>query len=158
MEENFLKVRQSKKIFIAACIAAAIFECVVIGLTILFAVRLMIGSLVMMKEKSIYIMCMLIGIIFSFVIATIWVYVLMVYNTQIDIYSDSKLVRKRRDKIVFELPYENIISIRQGYELIFFCLKSGIVKTNGKKGPRNFVEHYSASDIMRIRQLIGARN
>lgn len=85
-------------------------------------------------------------------------HILVVYKKQVDIYTPEKLIRKRGDKIIFELPYDNVISIKEGaFDLLAMQLKSHIIEANGKKGTRNFFEHYSRIDISRIKKIISEK-
>lgn len=83
-----------------------------------------------------------------------FVFVMYTYKKQVDIYTSEKIIRKRKNKILFELPYNNIVTVREGFESVFMVLKTHITEANGKKGTRNFYAHYSRADISRIKSMI----
>ena len=94
------------------------------------------------------------GLSFILIITVMFVWLIYVYKKQIDIFDEEKLIRKRGKKIIFELPYSNIVEVREGYETLFMILKTHIIQANGKKGVRNLLSRYSRADISRIKRMI----
>ena len=156
MSDHNLEVRQSKTMTVLACISAVILVCVFTALTVFFIVKLTTEHNLTFDDNVTFIFSAVTFAIFAAIIGIILGYILHTYKYQVDIYTDNTLIRKKKDKIIFELPYENIVSVRKGWNLIAFMLKSPIVRKDGKKGPRNFFEHYSEADIIRIMQIVGS--
>lgn len=154
MDNVIIEVKQSKGMFIAACIACSLFEIIWGGMLIFVIASIENGRPVTNDDYFgyIYMLCFFCILFIAFVF--ILIYIIYRYRLQKDIYTQEKMYRKMADKIIFEIPYSQIETIREGYCLIFFVLKKGIVKTNGKKGPRNFLEHYSNKDISKIERMI----
>ncbi len=153
MFENNLEVKQSKKIVILGCCSAGIFVALFLGLFIFFSIKLF-DAPTTSDELIVSIINLTFCVTFTIVVLIILIYIIYTYICQTDIYTGTKMYRKKGDKIIFELPYEQILSIREGYCSLFFVLQNGIIKSNGKKGPRNFYEHYSRADIHRIKHII----
>lgn len=153
-----LEVRQSKKIFIIAVISVIIFELIWLSLIIfatLWLTKIMDYG-VNDTSLDLLVLCFAIALFLSFV--SVLIYLTYVYKKQVDIYSDDKMYRKRGDKIIFEIPYGNIIDIKQGFDSVFFILKTSIKRLDGKEAPRNFYEHYAKKDIDKIIKLISNYN
>lgn len=157
MPDNSYEVKQSKKMIIIACISAGIFELLFLGLGIYFICCFNREKLTY-DEKVLYILNIIIFIIFAIIIAVIFITILHTFFFQLDVYLENKLIRKKGGKIIFEISYKDITSIKQGYDSLFMVLKEPIVKINGKKGPRNFYEHYSEKDIKMIKRIIADSN
>ena len=152
MTEKKFEAKQSKKMVVIACCSAGIFVALFLALLIFFLIKL--PEIATQDERTAYILCIIIFAAFIGVILIILIYLICIYNKQVDIYKTDRIVRQLNGKVVFEVPYANIESIREGYDSLFIILKTPIVKCNGKKGPRNFYEHYSRADIHRIKQMI----
>lgn len=137
---------------IIACCSAGIFIAFFIGMVIMFSFA-MVGAKT--YDEYVVFLISLIGFAaFAVICIIILAYLIYIYKNQVDIYKSDRLVRTRNGKVVFEVLYENIVSIRVGIDSLFITLKTPIVKVNGKKGPRNFYEHYSRYDIHFIKQAI----
>lgn len=158
MSQSNYEVKQSKKMVIIACISIGIFELFCVGLAVYLIYGYFIKEYIIIDDViGIYMGAgCFIGFAIIFIIA--FIYILHTYIYQVDIYCENKLIRKKGNKVIFELKYDNIKAIRQGYDSLFLVLKEPILKTNGKKGPRNFYEHYSQRDIHRIKQIIASSN
>lgn len=138
-----------------AAIAAAIFEALFLTVAILSIIQgIKLSST--SEDTSIYFLCSVFGFGFAVVILIIIVYILYVYCHQTDVYTEDKMFRKRGDKIIFEIPYENIQDIKQGFDSVFFMLDTPIKRLDGKAAPRNFYEHYAKKDIDKIIKLVGS--
>lgn len=155
MIQTEYRVKQSKLMIILATVSAGIFE-------ILFLV-LAIVALLECKNKQLtsdeYIVhgsCLVFSGIFAFIIIIILIYIISTYFRQIDVYLDDKMYRMKGNKIIFELPYKNIISIKEGFNSVYFFLKQPIEKKNGKIGPKTFYEHYSKFDVHRIIKIVNS--
>ena len=152
MSEKKYEAKQSKRMVVIACCSAGIFLALFLALLIFFSIKL--TDIVSHDERIAYILCIIIWASFIAVILIILIYLIYIYNKQTDIYLNDKFVRLINGKVIFEVPYANIESIREGIDSLFMTLKTPIVKCNGKKGPRNFYEHYSRAAIHRIKQII----
>lgn len=153
MSEISINVRQSKIYVILCCV------CGVLGASVhLVICGIFINLLVFGNETSENIIGLSISLSYclgiSILVFSITGYVIYLYKKQIDIYTVDKIIRKRGNKVIFELPYENIVTIREGFESVFMVLKTHIIEANGKKGTRNFYAHYSRADISRIKRMI----
>lgn len=152
------EVKMSKKMVIMACISAGIFELLFLGLSVYFICDHVLQENITFDEKAAFYTSVCYGMVFALILAVVFIYILHTYINQVDIYCENKVIRKKGNKVIFELKYDNIKAIRQGYDSLFFVLKEPIIKINGKKGPRNFYEHYSQRDIYRIKQIIAQNN
>lgn len=152
------EVKQSKKVVIMACISAGIFVLFFLGLSVYFICDYVIQENITFDEKAAFYTCVCYGMVFATILVVAFIYLLHTYKSQVDIYCENKLIRKKGNKVIFELKYDNIKAIRQGYDSLFFILKEPILNINGKKGPRNFYEHYAKRDIYRIKQIIANSN
>ena len=156
MSDTIYEVRQSKKMVIFASISAGILELFLIGLAVMFLIAIC-GNYSLTFDE--YVICSLslgFSIVFAIVIAIMLVHIILNYKYQLDVYMDDRMYRKKGDKIIFELEYKNIISMRQGIESIYLYCKEPIIKKNGKKGPKTLYEHYPLNDIYRIKQIIAS--
>lgn len=157
MSENIIEVRQSRRFLITACVSG------LLGISVfLVACVLFIRVLVIRNETygNIIGVSISLATCFGVVIAVlcIIIYLLYRYKCQKDTYTETKLIRKVKEKIIFELPYENIISIKVcSFDLLAMELKSYIIEANGKRGTRNFFEHYSRTDISKIKRIIAEK-
>ncbi len=150
------QVKQSKKIILLCIICGIIFE-LIGGLGIFLAVKGLIKNDSASFDDfvgNIYGLCFSLCLSILFIILSI--YLIYNYNVQIDTYTNDKMCRKKGKRIIFEIPYKNIITVKHGFESVFFVLKEPIIKVNGKKGPRNFYAHYAQRDIDRIIQIINS--
>lgn len=155
MAEVAFNVKQSKKIFIAACCSAVIFIAFFLGLTVFFVTKLF--DLELTNDE--YILCvisLISSLVFAVVVLIILIYIIHNYRRQVDVYTEDKVYRKKGKSIIFEIPYNQIDTVREGFNSIFLVLHKGIVKKNGKKGPRNFYEHYAEKDIYEIERIISS--
>ena len=138
---------------ILACCSAGIFIALFIGLLILFSFAFINASTE--DEYSVYLVCIVWAAAFAVICIIVLVYLIYIYKKQVDTFKSDRFVRTINGKVVFEVLYENIVSVRVGFfDSLFITLKTPIVKVNGKKGPRNFYEHYSRYDIHYIRRAI----
>ena len=148
----------SKKMVIMACISAGIFELLFLGLSVYFICDYFLQENITFDEEAAFYTSVCCGMVFALILVVVFIYILHTYIYQVDIYCENKVIRKKGNKVIFELKYDNIKAIRQGYDSLFLVLKEPILKTNGKKGPRNFYEHYSKWDVHRIKQIIASSN
>ena len=155
MMQTEFRVKQSKLMIILATVSAGIFEILFLVLAIVFLLECKNKQLTS-DEYIVYGSCSAIGGIFAFIILIILIYIISTYFRQIDVYLDDKMYRMKGNKIIFELPYKNIISIKEGFNSIFLFLKQPIVKKNGKIGPKTLYEHYSKYDVHRIIKIINS--
>lgn len=153
MSEKSIEVRQSKKYLIFVCIGISIIIAVITS-----CIGLFLNALINDKPTKDNIIglaiCICGSLCFLMIFFTLLLYVIYCYKKQVDIYTIEKLIRKRGKKIIFELPYNNIVTVREGFESVFMVLKTHITEANGKKGTRNFYAHYSRADISRIKSMI----
>lgn len=154
MIENGLEVKQSKKIVVFSCLSAFIFLSLFCGLLAFVVYRIITGRSADFEEITGNVFMVVFCAIVIAIITGILVYIIVIYKIQTDIYTKDRIIRKLGNRVVFELLYENIISIKERYESVFFVLKKPIKKVNGKKGPRNFYEHYDRTDIAKIKRII----
>ncbi len=158
MLQSKCEIKQSKKIVISACISIGVLELFFAGLVTYFIYDYVTQKDVTFDEKADFYTSVCSGMLYAIILAVAFIYILHTYIHQVDIYCENKMIRQMGNKVIFELKYDNIAAIRQGIDSLFLVLKEPILKTNGKKGPRNFYEHYSKSDIRRIKQLITNSN
>lgn len=153
MSEKYIEVRQSKKYTILTGIGALL---IVAFLLMCFSLMLfkIISGLETRDEIVIVSISICTFLCFAISITVMFVFVMYTYKKQVDIYTSEKIIRKRKNKILFELPYNNIVTVREGFESVFMVLKTHITEANGKKGTRNFYAHYSRADISRIKSMI----
>ena len=137
---------------ILACCSAGIFIALFIGLVIMFSFAMVRAKTY--DEYTISIFCIVWAAAFAVICIIILVYIIYTFKKQVDTYKSDRFVRTVNGKVVFEVLYENIVSVRVGFDSLFITLKTPIVKVNGKKGPRNFYEHYSRYDIHFIKRAI----
>ncbi|MCI8368143.1 MAG: hypothetical protein HFJ81_00715 [Clostridia bacterium] len=149
------KVKQSRLMIILATVAAGIFEIIFLFFSIAFLFECKNKQLTS-DEYAVYIMSSVIGGIFALIILFIIIHIICTFFRQIDVYLNDKMYRMKGNKIIFELPYKNIISMKEGFNSIFFILKKPIEKNNGKIGPKNFYEHYSKRDVHRIIKIVNS--
>ena len=155
MSENCVEARQSKIYTVLTCIGALLIFAAFCGIAIYMLSGLLTGNYVKTADAlSGFIFTISELNVFAFLILALLIWVIYVYKKQIDIYTSDKIIRKRGNKIIFVMSYENIIEIREGFESVFMILKSNIIKANGKEGTRNFYTHYSRADISRIKNMI----
>lgn len=154
MPSTKFEVRQSRKMIILACISSGIAELIFGGLLVAVIISLLTDKSKSYNDFSgcVFLLCFC-GVLFIAFIIVI-VYFILNYKYQVDVYTDDKMYRKKGERIIFELEYKNIISIRQGYDSIYLFCKEPIIKKNGKKGPRTLYEHYSCADIYQIKRII----
>lgn len=156
MTKEGTEVRQSKKYVLFCCICASLCSVVSIYFATMALYHVVNDNYPIYSDHTtlgIYLFCFSLLVLFLFLAAEI--YMIVIYKIQRDIFTTDKIIRKRGEKIIFELPYSNIITIKEGYfGLLAMELKSHIVLANGKKGTRNFFEHYSRLDIHRIKGMI----
>ncbi len=152
--ETGYKVKQSKIIFILGCVSGIILFSFFFGFSIGMIVSVFVKDYTD-EDKLGYVISSSICFCFSIVIIIILIYVIYIYINQVDVYMENKLVRKIKDKIVFELEYSQIKTIKEGYFTILIFCEQPIRKANGKKGPRTIIEQYSVKDKNRIKQIIG---
>lgn len=152
------EVKQSKKVVIMACISAGIFVLFFLGLSVYFICDYYAKEYTTFDEDILFYIVTCSFICFAIISVVAFIYLIHSYKSQVDIYCENKLIRKKGKKVIFELKYDNIKAIRQGYDSLFFILKEPILNINGKKGPRNFYEHYAKRDIYRIKQIIANSN
>lgn len=155
MIQTEYRVKQSKLIVILATISAVIFEILFLVFAIIFLLECKNKQLTS-DEFIVYSLCSAISGIFALIILLIIFYVIITYIRQVDVYLEDKMYRMKGDKIIFELPYDNIISIKEGFNSIYFFLKKPIEKKNGKIGPKTFYEHYSKFDVDFIIRLVNS--
>ena len=156
MQYNLLEVKESKFMVVLACISTGLLECLFLALALSSAIRLFNENRTFDDE----VVCSIIlisSIVFSVIIAIMIIYILRTYRYQVDIYMDDKLVRKRKGIVIFELCYNDIISMREGIFSLYLYCKGPITMANGKKGPRTIYEHYAKRDKVRIKQLISPK-
>lgn len=83
------------------------------------------------------------------------------YKYQVDIYTENKMYRQRKNKVIFEIKYENIKKIRIAPGILgglfLFCEKSFIQK-GIQKGRKTFDEQYNQKDIAKIIAIISRNN
>lgn len=152
MSEKKYEARQSKRMIIIACCSAGFFIMFFLGLLILFTFSLIGAST--HDEYIVFLISLIWSGTMIGIILIILIYLIYKYNKQVYIYNTDSFICQINGKNIFEVPYKNIISIREGYDSLFMTLKTPIVKSNGKKGPRNFYEHYSRADIYQIKRII----
>lgn len=155
MIQTEYRVKQSKLMIILATVAAGIFEILFLVLAIVFLLESKNKHLTS-DEYAVYGLCSVFSGIFAFIILIIIIYIISTFFRQIDVYLNDKMYRTKGNKIIFELPYENIISIKEGYNSVCFFLKKPIEKKNGKIGSKTFYEHYSKFDVHRIIKTINS--
>ena len=156
MTEIVHEAKQSKRMIILACCSQGIFIALFIGLTIMFSFAF-IGATTD-DEYTGYLFCIVWSAATSAICIAVLAYLIYIYKKHVDIYKSDRFVRTVNGKVVFEVLYENIVSVRVGFfDSLFITLKTPIVKVNGKKGPRNFYEHYSRYDIHFIKRAITDR-
>lgn len=150
-----IEVRQSKLIVLLCILSLCLFE-------VLWSYAIIAPLLDLLKNEyariddlvgDIYLVCF--GSIMFIAFAILMIYLFYNYKVQIDVYAEDKMYRKKKNKIIFELEYKEIVSIREGIlsTIYLFCNKP-IIKCNGKKGPRTFNEHYHRKDIKCIKKII----
>ncbi|MCM1546188.1 MAG: hypothetical protein NC033_04035 [Clostridiales bacterium] len=155
MAQTEFRVKQSKLMIILATVAAGIFEILFLVLAIVFLLECKNKQLTS-DEYSVYGASSVFSGIFAFIILIMIIYIISTYFRQTDVYLDDKMYRMKGNKIIFELPYKNIISIKEGFNSIYFFLKQPIEKKNGKTGPKTFYEHYSKFDVHRIIKIVNS--
>ena len=120
-------VRQSKVYIIFVSISAIFIMLFFVELSILALYRIICHNTVNISDYF----GDIIGLCFSslcFTIITLmFVCILLQYKKQRDIYSTDKMIRERGEKIIFELPYKNIVSIKEGFFSVFMVLKTHII-------------------------------
>lgn len=155
MIQTEYRVKQSKLIVILATISAVIFEILFLVFAIIFLLECKNKQLTS-DEFTVYSMSSMIGGIFALILLIIIFYIIITFVRQVDVYLDDKMYRMKGNKIIFEIPYKNIISTKEGFNSVFFFLKQPIEKKNGKIGPKTFYEHYSKFDVDYIIRLINS--
>ena len=95
------------------------------------------------------------GLLMLLLILFVIIYLIIAYKQTIDVYTEEKMYRIKRNKVVFEIDYKNIRTIRDGpfCSLFIFC-KEGYIKRGWNKGATTFAEYYSKYDKHRVKQLI----
>lgn len=162
MSELSYEVKPSKQVFVLCMFCCLFGEAIFTGLGIYVIITLINGEFKSFKDPVsqlcgdlfILIFCMILSVLFII----LCIYFIKTMLEQVDVYTEDKLYRKRKDKILFELNYSNIIDIKVSYLncLLLFC-KEGFIKSKSKhvlKPQTTFMEHYNRKDIMKIIQII----
>lgn len=152
MPELKFEVKQSKRMIIIASCSAGFFLVFFLGLLLFFSFAFIGASTY--DEYVVFLISLVWSGSIIVIVFIIFICFIYRYNKQIDIYKTDSFVRQINGKIIFEIAYDNIISIREGFDSLFMTLKTPIVKINGKMGNRNFYEHYSLADISQIKKII----
>lgn len=152
------EIRQSKSIFLLACLSVIIFELIFCGIAIVSIIDLCNFEELNYDEYLASIIVLISCILFIVTILIIFIYIVYNFINQVDVYTKNKMYRKKGKKIIFELDYKDIVSVKRGFlnSLYIFC-KQPIIKSNGKKGPKTIYENYSKNDIYKIEQLLANR-
>ena len=152
------EIRQSKSVFLLACLSAIIFELIFCGIAIFCIIDLYHFEELSYDEYLASIIILISCISFIITILIIIIYIVYNFINQVDVYTKNKMYRKKGKKIIFELNYRDIVSVKRGFlnSLYIFC-KQPIIKSNGKKGPKTIYENYSKNDIYKIEQLLANR-
>ena len=116
MIENGLEVKQSKKIVVFSCLSAFILLSFFCGLLVFVLYRISTGSYADFDEITGNIFMVAFCAILIVIIIGIIICIIVVYKKQTDVYTKDRIIRKIGNRVIFELLYKNIISIKEGYE------------------------------------------
>ena len=155
MIQTEYRVKQSKFMLILSTVAAGVFEILFLVFSIIFLLECKNKQLTS-DEFAVYSMSSMIGGIFALILLIIIFYIIITFVRQVDVYLDDKMYRMKGNKIIFEIPYKNIISTKEGFNSVYFFLKKPIENKNGKIGPKTFYEHYSKFDVHQIIKIVNS--
>ncbi len=162
MSEICYEVKRAKYANILIIILCAFVELLFGGVIIFFII-----SFVNKEYKShnnpstqlgIGIFCFVFIWLIFFAMILVEIYLIKEGKNQTDVYTAEKMYRKSGEKIIFELEYSKIETIKEGffaylYTFCIFCYEP-IIKKNGKKGPKTIIEYYTKKDREKIKEII----
>lgn len=158
------KVKRSKSIILFTWVLCAFVELMFGAVAVLLIVRLATGDYKTYNDPISQLCADIITISFSFIVIllllSVCIYLSVETKKQVDVYTMDKMYRKKGDKIIFEIEYNQIDTIKEGffaftYTFCIFC-KEPIIKKNGKKGAKTLIEYYSRKDREKVKQIIAS--
>lgn len=156
--DTVYKAKCSKKLIIFTVVCLIVFGGGIFGTCIVLAILGIINPVTFDQyTMDIFGLCFSVVCI-GFVIFSI-TYCIKKYKSITDYYMQDRMIRKKGEKILFEIEYKNIASVRQAYlgTLLLICKEPICYKGTNKKF-KTFVEHYRKEDIYRIKRIIGNGN
>lgn len=154
------KVKCSKKLIVFTILCLTIFGCGIFGGCYTFSLIKLIKNVDLTGDlySGMIFVCVLSFVLLIVIIFAI-IYCIKKYKCITDYYMQDRMIRKKGEKILFEIEYKNIVSVRQAYlgTLLLIC-KEPIYYKGTKKKFRTLVEHYRKEDIYRIKRIIGNGN
>lgn len=156
------EVKPSMQVFILCMFACLFGEAIFMGTGIYTFITLINGEYESFKDPTSQLCAGIIVLSFCMIISVLIIclsiYFIKTMIEQVDVYTEDKLYRKRKDKIIFEINYSNIIDIKESYFncLLLYCDK-GFIKSNSKnilRSQTTFMEHYNRKDIIKIVEII----
>lgn len=152
------KFKCSKKLIVFTILCLIIFGGGIFGTGIVLAI-LGINDPVSFDQftMDIFGLCFSVACIGFIVFAII--YCIRKYKSITDYYMQDRMIRKKGEKILFEIEYKNIASVRQAYLGTLLLISKEPIYYKGKnKKFKTLVEHYRKEDIYRIKRIIGNGN
>lgn len=153
------EVRYSKGMMICLTVLCIIGEMIFGGGAIYLMVKLLITEEISGDGYGIMIMSACGLWLFFLIVLIVYIYILWQFIYDIDVYTETKMYRTRKNRILFEIEYNNILTIRRGgiWSVCFFC-REGYLKSGWNKGVKTFTAYYKRQDIYQIIKIISNKN
>lgn len=148
------EVRQDKFMFVFVIVSACLLVTFLMGISIGMVISVILREDYTNDDRLVFSLAAVIAFAFALVFSLILAKIIYEYKNQVDIYTEEKLIRTMKGRVVFELPYSQIASVKIGWHVIFISCERAIIQANGKKGLRTIYEHYSEHDVQRVKQII----
>ena len=160
MDNNVIEVRRAKSINILLIILCSFTEIIFGGLTIWSIITILSEHFQLFDDLLAYIFLSIFSFTIFIVILVLCIFLMYESLIQVDVFLEDKMYRKKGDKIIFEIEYSQIDTIKEGffaftYTFCIFC-KEPIIKKNGKKGAKTLIEYYSRKDREKVKQIIAS--
>ncbi len=83
------------------------------------------------------------------------IYIINIYKKQCDIYMEDKMCCIKKNKVLFEIEYRNIIAVKRRTldSVLIFC-KEPFIKRGINKGAKTCIRYYSKMDFHYMRMAI----
>lgn len=154
------KFKCSKKLIVFTILCLIIFGGGIFGGCYIFSLIKLIRNVDLAGDlySGTIFVCVLSFALMIFIIFAI-IYCIRKYKCITDYYMQDRMIRKKGEKILFEIEYKNIASVRQAYLGTLLLISKEPIYYKGKnKKFKTLVEHYRKEDIYRIKRIIGNGN
>lgn len=154
-EKTVLEVRPNKPLHIIGIISGLFVSIFFFGMGIFLLVYLINADSIDVGNTVGLVISVSTSLLFASVIFVLCIVLLIGLLCNRDVYSEEKMCRMRKGKVIFEIKYSNIDSIQFQNSYLFITCKSPY-KSKGRE--LNFSECYRESDAKKIFQLIQGEN